>query len=122
MSHPAQVISRKTESAIAEHLIAAVGTEPRGATLATGTNTPIGVCIQPGTSEVGDVVDIVEVGTADVLCGGSVAAGDIIGADSSGRAVKVTSGVALGVALEAGAEGDVIEVRVCPHAVTVPTA
>ena len=90
MSHPAQVISRKTESAIAEHLIAAVGTEPRGATLATGTNTPIGVCIQPGTCEVGDVIDIVEVGTADVLCGGSVAAGDIIGADSSGRAVKVT--------------------------------
>ncbi|MBR2978875.1 MAG: DUF2190 family protein [Myxococcaceae bacterium] len=122
MSHPAQVISRKTESAIAEHLIAAVGTEPRGATLATGTNTPIGVCIQPGTCEVGDVIDIVEVGTADVLCGGSVAAGDIIGADSSGRAVKVTSGVALGVALEAGAEGDVIEVRVCPHAVTAPTA
>lgn len=122
MSHPAQVISRKTESAIAEHLIAAVGTEPRGATLATGTNTPIGVCIQPGACEVGDVIDIVEVGTADVLCGGSVAAGDIIGANSSGRAVKATSGVALGIALEAGAEGDVIEVRVCPHAVTAPTA
>lgn len=122
MSHPAQVISRKTESAIAEHLIAAVGTEPRGATLATGTNTPIGVCIQPGACEVGDVIDIVEVGTADVLCGGSVAAGDIIGADSSGRAVKATSGVALGIALEAGAADDVIEVRVCPHAVTAPTA
>ena len=121
MSHPAQVISRKTESAIAEHLIAAVGTEPRGATLATGTNTPIGVCIQPGTCEVGDVVDIVEVGTADVLCGGAIAAGDIIGADSSGRAVKVTSGVALGIALEAGAADDVIEVRIAPHAVTAAT-
>ena len=121
MSYPLQVISRKTESAIAKHLIAAVGTEPHGATLATGTNTPIGVCYHPGTCEVGDVVDIIEVGTADVLCGGSVAAGDIIGADSSGRAVKVTSGVALGIALEAGAADDVIEVRIAPHAVTAAT-
>ena len=115
MSHPAQVISRKTESAIAKHLIAAVGTEPHGATLATGTNTPIGVCYQPGTCEVGDVVDIIEVGTADVLCGGSVAAGDIVGADATGKAVKVTSGVALGIALTAGTEGDIAEVRIAPH-------
>lgn len=121
MSHPCQIISRKTESAVSERLIVAVGAEPLTVTLATGTNTPIGVCIQPGTCEVGDVVDIVEVGTADVLCGGAIAAGDIVGADATGKAVKATSGVALGIALEAGAADDVIEVRIAPHAVTAAT-
>lgn len=115
MSHPLQIISRKTEGAIAEHLIAAVGNEPRGATLATGTNTPIGVVIQPGECASGDVIDIVEAGTADVLCGGAIAAGDIVGADSAGKAVKVTSGMALGIALTAGTDGDIAEVRIVPH-------
>lgn len=122
MSHHGQVITRLAKSAMAQHSIAAVGDEPGSVTVATGANTPIGVCIQPGESVAGDSVDICESGIAEVLCGGAIAAGDIVGADATGRAVKVTSGVALGIALTAGTEGDIAEVRIVPHLTGAATA
>ena len=58
-----------------------------------------------------------ESGIAEVVFGGSVNAGDIVGSDANGKAVAVTSGRALGVALCGGISGDIGEVRILPFTI-----
>lgn len=117
MSHPGQIITRKAQSAIGERLIVAVGSELGSVTQGTASNALIGVCAQPGGCASGTSCDVMESGIAEVVFGGSVNAGDIVGSDANGKAVAVTSGRALGVALCGGSSGDIGEVRILPCAI-----
>ena len=117
MSHPGQIITRKAQSAIGERLIVAVGSELGSVTQGTASNALIGVCAQPGGCASGTSCDVMESGIAEVVFGGSVNAGDIVGSDANGKAVAVTSGRALGVALCGGSSGDIGEVRILPFTI-----
>ena len=61
----------------------------------------------------GEAAEIVSTGITKVVAGGTVTAGDPIGTDANGKAVKVTLGTdttkfAVGYALDSGVVGDVI--------------
>lgn len=47
------------------------------------------------------------------LAGGAFAAGDLLAADATGKAVKATTGTALAIALEAGKAGKPAKVLIC---------
>ncbi len=119
--NPTEIHSYKLDAALEHGQIAALGTEPRHATAADGSNFLIGVVIQPGPCAEGDIVDVAEDGTARVLAAGTIAIGDWIGPDSSGSGIKATSGRVVGYALEAGAAGDLILVRIQPTVLSSAT-
>ena len=112
--NPSEIYSYHLDAALSHGQIAALGTAARHVTAATGSNHAVGVVIQPGDCAAGDVIDVAEGGTADVLLGGSVSIGDWVGPDANGKGVAATSGRAIGYALEAGVSGDLIEVRIQP--------
>lgn len=82
---------------------------------AAATNQ-LGVVCQPGTVAVGERVDVVLSGEAEVLCADTVAAGISFTADAVGKAVAATAGQrAVGILLETGAAGRVVRCLVAPH-------
>lgn len=97
--------------AIAEYRIVKHGATDREALQATAVTEKFAgvVGLPKGASAVsGDSVDVIKSGVADVLYGGTVAVGDPLTTDSSGRAVVATDGDALiGFAQVAGAVGDI---------------
>ncbi|MDR0966663.1 MAG: DUF2190 family protein [Myxococcales bacterium] len=118
MSHPVQIITHDAASDMFEGALVALGSAPHTAKQATSADKPIGVCIQPFESAEGDRVDVLCIGTADVLAGAAVAIGQPITADDEGRAVPVTSGYAVGWAITASTAADqFIEARIHPHVV-----
>jgi hypothetical protein len=77
----------------------------------------IGVCAQPGGAEIGERVDVTVSGMVDVECGATIARGDLLSADSSGRAIKAAAAVGtnvrmIGTAQESGVTGVLIAVNV----------
>lgn len=75
----------------------------------------IGVVRSSGVS--GDKLTVDVMGTAQVEAGGTIAAGATLKSDSTGRGITwVTSGARVGIALEAGAVGQMIEVLLLPNA------
>jgi hypothetical protein len=82
------------------------------------TDLIIGVCIQPdaaGAPAVGDRVDVMWDGIADVKIGGTVTRGNEITANGTGQGVAAAPGAGtnnriVGVALQSGVANDVIEV------------
>jgi hypothetical protein len=50
----------------------------------------IGICCHPGGAAVGERLDVVRAGIADVVYGGNVTRGDLLTADAEGRAVAAT--------------------------------
>lgn len=122
MSRPIQIITRDAETACAQYLIAAQGSAQGKIVLANGTNTPIGGIVQPGNVALGERVDVMELGIAEIRLGGTVAAGDTLVSDDEGRAITGTTGKAIGIALDAGVEGDIIDVRIAPQRLADPPA
>ena len=112
--NPGEVYSYTLDTALKHGQIAALGSAPRPVTAATTSNHAVGVVIQPGDCAVGEIIDVAEGGTADVLLGGAVSLGAWVGSDANGKGVAVTSGRAIGYALESGVSGDLIEVRIQP--------
>lgn len=105
------------EDATNQYLIAKQGTADnqtlKSNAAAAGT---IGIVCQPGTVSIGDRVDVVLMGEAEVLCGGAITAGASITSDASGKAVVAITGQrAVGIALETGASDRVIHCLVSPH-------
>jgi hypothetical protein len=60
---------------------------------------------------VGDRVDVIQDGMADVVCGGTVTRGDKLTSDANGAAVTWSTGRVLGIALRSGVVGDIIPVE-----------
>jgi hypothetical protein len=53
-----------------------------------------------------------------VQIGGTVAIGNQLEVNSKGEAVKASSGLVVGIALEAGLSGDIVEALLCPPVTT----
>lgn len=64
----------------------------------------------------GDPVTVDVLGTAVMECGGTLAVGDTIKSDASGKGVVwATSGAKIAIALQAGVSGNFIEVLLIPN-------
>lgn len=100
--------------------IAALAEEFEHVTLADGSNRAIGVIISPGICKPGEVIAVAKGGIGEVIAGGPIARGDWIGSDANGKAVKVTSGAAIGYALQSAVADDMFRVRLQPAIVPSP--
>jgi hypothetical protein len=83
-----------------------------GTVCAAATDKPIGVLQnKPNT---GEVMDILVTGVTKMILGGTVAAGDDLTSDASGRAITAVANAGanriMGVALQGGTVGLVVEV------------
>lgn len=88
----------------------------------------LGVSTSPGASA-GAMVDVVQLGLAEVVAGGNLARGVRVTSDAEGRAVAVPAPGAqaatvsvVGTVQAAAAEGDIVEIVVAPSAVYVPAS
>lgn len=85
------------------------------------TDKVMGVTAGPttNTSATGDRVDVITGGYAEVLAGGSFVAGDLLMADSNGKAIVATASAGsnvriIGMAMKDGASGDIVKITVSP--------
>ena len=109
MAHRDYIRNFTAETAISARRIVAVGTTDGSVKLATAsTDAIIGVSDEI-TVNAGERIDVVLSGSAEVVCGGAIARGAQVSADATGKAV-VGTGRVVGIALQAGATGDVIDV------------
>jgi hypothetical protein len=86
---------------------------------AAAADKMIGVNSRLAFAVVGDRGDIVRAGIAEVEYGGTVAAGDLLTSDSTGRAIVATAGAGvnvrfIGVAEVAGVVGDIGSLMIEP--------
>ncbi len=86
---------------------------------AAATDKLIGVNDRLAFAVIGDRGDIVRAGIAEVEYGGTVAAGDLLTSDSTGRAIVATAGAGanvrfIGVAEVAGVVGDIGSLMIEP--------
>jgi len=82
---------------------------------AAATGLLLGVCYQPGGATVGQRCDVVLQGIADVVAGGTIAAGAKLTSDANGAVVAAAPAAGannqiIGIALTAAAAGDIIPV------------
>lgn len=76
---------------------------------AASTDSLVGVSRGLITGAVGDRVDVILDGIADVKCGGTVTRGGKVMSDASGNALDLTStNRQIGIALESGVSGDLV--------------
>ena len=109
MAHRGYIRNFTAETAISARRIVAAGTTDGGVKLAiASTDAIIGVSDEI-TVNAGERIDVVLSGSAEVVCGGAVTRGAQITATADGKAV-VGTGRVVGIALQAGATGDVIDI------------
>jgi len=67
----------------------------------------------------GQMVDVIMDGSAEVVLGGAVSAGQPVTADAAGAAIAATvaGNIAIGFALATGVAGDIIDVALARHKV-----
>ena len=115
---PTLIVNHTAETQIGQYELVAFGSAPGKVVRATDANKPFGVNLQPGTTAIGERLDVVECGIAEVVFGGVVAAGDPITSDADGRAIKanlaVGSPAVVGFARHAAAADEVGEISVFP--------
>jgi hypothetical protein len=96
------------------YIVAADASNPGEVILANAQTLPI-VGIVENYPEADDTARVVapQVGTMKVKCGGNINVGAYVTADSNGKAIATTTAgdMVIGRALEAGADGRVIEVE-----------
>lgn len=101
------------EAAIAAYRFVKFGAADGGILVcAAATDKCIGVTDRFAAAVAGDRIDVVRLGIAEVEYGATIAAGDLLISDASGRAIVATAGVGLnvrilGVAEVAGVLGDI---------------
>lgn len=94
------------ESAVTKFRIVAFGSsEGQVIHAASATAKSMGVSMELD-ADLGDRVDIARAGIADVEYGGTIAAGDVLTADSEGRAVVAAPGAGANVRIAGIAEYD----------------
>ena len=110
MATPGVYKNFEAEGEIGPYVIVTHGTADYAVKAATGAT----VALVGTTDELGKLsngrVDVCTGGIPEVALGGTVAAGDPLTSDASGKAVKATAAGnrILGVALVSGASGDII--------------
>lgn len=101
------------EAAIAAYRIVKFGAADGGVLqAAAATDKLVGVTDRLAAAVAGDRIDVVRSGITEVEYGGTVAAGDLLTADASGRAIVATAAAGsnvrvIGVAEVAGVVGDI---------------
>lgn len=98
------------EEALAAFTIVQPGANDGGGKVATATSALLGVTSSVDAAS-GDVADVVRAGIAEVIYGGTIAAGDPVTSDASGHAVKAAPAAGananlIGFAEVAGVSGD----------------
>lgn len=120
MRNPGLQKNYSAEAAIAAYRIAKFGAADGGILQsAAAADKHIGVIDRMPAAVAGDRVDVTRSGIAEVEYGGTVAAGDLLTADASGRAIVATAGAGanvrvVGVAEVAGVVGDIGSMLVQP--------
>lgn len=120
MNHALLVKSRVAAAAIAPYLIAAAnGVAGQARQAAAGTDKLLGVANEMGATDAGQMVDIQEVGLADVRAGGVFADGDPLTSDANGKAVLAAKVVGqtiyvIGFARSAATADDIVPMLVSP--------
>ncbi|MBN9243386.1 MAG: DUF2190 family protein [Mesorhizobium sp.] len=89
---------------------------------ASATGKIAGVVDQPGGAASGGRVDVVLFGPAEVVAGGTIAAGDFITADADGNAVvaapaAAVNNVVAGRTLAKAVDGDIVKAFINPGSV-----
>jgi hypothetical protein len=113
MNNPDRIKNYIAESAIGQYRIGKFGsTDDMIVQANAASDSLIGVCCQPGGAAIGDRADMVLTGATEVEYGGSVARGDRLTTDASGRAVTASpsTGVInniIGLAMESGIAGTI---------------
>ncbi len=106
------------EAAIAAYRIVKFGAADGGVLqAAAATDKLVGVTDRLAAAVAGDRIDVVRSGITEVEYGGTVAAGDLLTADASGRAIVATAAAGsnvrvIGVAEVAGVVGDIGSLRI----------
>ncbi|EKD83199.1 MAG: hypothetical protein ACD_39C00825G0001 [uncultured bacterium] len=105
------------EDATEQYLIAKQGTaDYQSLKSDAAAVNQLGVVCQPGEVAIGDRMDIVMMGEAEVLCAGNIDAGKSFTSDGAGKAVAANATErAVGIVLEAGAATRIVRCLVAPH-------
>lgn len=120
MRNPGLQKNYSAEAAIAAYRIVKFGAADGGVLqAAAATDKAVGVTDRLAAAVAGDRVDVTRTGIAEVEYGGTVAAGDLLTADASGRAIVATAAAAanvrvIGVAEVAGVVGDIGSMLIAP--------
>jgi hypothetical protein len=113
------VQAKKAEVAINDYLIVVPGTDADEVDIAVADDKPYGVAqvkAQLNPIVAGDVIEVAVYGGCYVKLAGSVSAGDSLMPTTGGEALEATTGKwAIGVADEAGVDGDIIAMRIFIH-------
>ena len=104
------VLNFTAETAVPAFRFAKAGTTEGNVKLAGAGDTVLGVTGELDSAE-GRRCDVQFDGIAEVECGGPVTFGAKLVSDANGKAVAAESGEYLGIALEGGASGDIIRVK-----------
>lgn len=120
MRNPGLQKSYSAEGAIGAYRIVKFGAADGGVLqAAAATDKLIGVIDRIPAAASGDRVDVIRSGIAEVEYGGTVAAGDLLTADASGRAIVATAAAGsnvrvIGVAEVAGVVSDIGSMLIDP--------
>lgn len=104
------VLNFTAEAAVPAFRFAKAGSTEGNVKLAGAGEIALGATGELDTAE-GCRCDVQLDGIAEVECGGSVTFGAKLASDANGKAVAAESGEYLGIALEGGASGDIIRVK-----------
>lgn len=92
-----------------QYYIVKTGSTARQVVLASAATSMLGVL--QNKPNVDEVAEVAVMGTAKVIAGGTISYGDNVTVNASGKAItRTTENYILGTALEAGADGSIIEV------------
>ena len=106
------ILGFTAESAVPAFRFAKAGTAEGKVKTATADAVVLGAS-QDVDSAAGKPCDVQLDGIARVECGDTVSFGAKVTSDANGKAVVATSGDIAGIALEGGASGDIIRVKLC---------
>lgn len=116
---PGFIKSRPTPQAVAAYALVAFTGTGSAVRLATGATDPLAGIADSMGSEAGGMVDVQLTEIADVRAGGTIAPGDPLTSDASGRAVKAVKQAGVTVSVIAIAQapaviGDVFPALIAP--------
>lgn len=120
MRNPGLQKNYTAEAAIAAYRVVKFGAADGGILqAAAATDKAIGVTDRIAAAAAGDRIDVIRTGIAEVQYGGTVAAGDLLTADASGRAIVAAAGAGanarvIGVAEVAGVVDDIGSMLIVP--------
>ena len=118
MANPTFIKAMNAEAIVAPFRIVKIGAADGGVIQgAAAADVLLGVSDELGQATIGDRVDVILNGTADVMYGGTVARGARLTTDATGRAVTAAPAAGanngiIGTALVSGVVGDIGSVHI----------